>query len=82
MLLNRSVRVFQQYLQRNIPLAITAVYVPKCSAYKENIYKYEYKQKRDFKNFGHTRKKVDYKIAIPFAILWILCLSMFFDWLR
>ncbi|XP_011342445.1 calcium uptake protein 1 homolog, mitochondrial isoform X1 [Ooceraea biroi] len=80
MLLSRTTRIFQQYLQRNRPLAVGAFYAPECSGYKERTYKHEYEQKRDFKDFGHTKTKVNWGTAIPYAVCSLIMMSLFFDW--
>ncbi|XP_012214702.1 calcium uptake protein 1 homolog, mitochondrial isoform X2 [Linepithema humile] len=81
MLLSRSTCIFRQYPKCKL-LAVNAVYVSECNGYKENRYKYEYKQSRNFRNFGHTRKKSRLLFALPIILPGIGTLSFIFDWQR
>lgn len=84
MLLSRSTCIFRQYPQCKL-LAANAVYISEYNvtkSYKENKYKYEYKQSRNFRNFGHTRKKSRLLFALPIILSGIGTLSLIFDWQR
>lgn len=84
MLFSRNACVFRQYRL----LFVNALHTPECNSYGvKDRHKYEYKQTRNFKNFGHTRKKSSFisalisslPIAIPSIGLFI-CLGI--DWQR
>lgn len=80
MLLSRSASVLWQNPQHRLLLSKT-FYTLEYKNYKENRHKYEYRQTRNFKDFGHTRKKFRLIPALPIVIPSIgLILSGFVDW--
>ncbi|CAL1689433.1 unnamed protein product [Lasius platythorax] len=82
MLLSRSACILRQYPQRRLLLA-NAFYTPERNSYREDRYKYEYEQTRNFRNFGHTRKKSSLSYALPViipGIAMIICITV--DWQR
>lgn len=82
MLFSRNAYVFRQYQQCRLLLANT-LHTPECNSYGKDRHKYEYKQTRNFKNFGHTRKKSSFISALPIAIPSIgLFICMSIDWQR
>ncbi|KMQ98162.1 calcium-binding atopy-related autoantigen 1 [Lasius niger] len=83
MLLSRSACVLRQYPQRRLLLA-NAFYTPERNSYREDRYKYEYEQTRNFRNFGHTRKKSSLSYALPViipGIAMIICMTVDWQWL-
>ncbi|XP_032671843.1 calcium uptake protein 1 homolog, mitochondrial isoform X2 [Odontomachus brunneus] len=76
MLLNRSAYVFRQCLQRR-PFAVGALNTPECSRNK-----FQYKQTRDFRNFGHTPKKSPIYYFIPYTLCGFFMIINVFDWQR
>ncbi|XP_014484737.1 PREDICTED: calcium uptake protein 1 homolog, mitochondrial isoform X1 [Dinoponera quadriceps] len=79
MLLNRSTCVLRRYLQRK-PFAVGALYIPECSSNYRN--KFQYKQTRDFRDFGHTPKKVPVYHFFPLILTTIIIFGCFLDWQR
>lgn len=80
MLLSRSICIFRQSQYKL--LAVNAVYVSEYNGYKENGYRYKYKQSRNFRNFGHTKKKSRLLFALPVILPGIGLLAGIFDWQR
>lgn len=76
MLLNRSIYVLRRCLQRR-PLAVSVLNTPECSSYRD---KFQYKQTRDFRDFGHTPKKAPFYYFIPYIVCVFLVMANFFDW--
>ncbi|XP_072745594.1 calcium uptake protein 1 homolog, mitochondrial isoform X2 [Anoplolepis gracilipes] len=82
MLLSRSAYVLRQYPQRRLLLA-NGFYTSESNSYGKDRHKYEYKQTRNFKNFGHTRGKSSLFFTLPVAIPGFgLLICMTFDWQR
>ncbi|KAM0725423.1 Calcium uptake protein 1-like protein, mitochondrial [Formica fusca] len=82
MLFSRSACVFRQNPQCRL-LLVNALHTPGYNSYGKDRHKYEYKQTRNFKNFGHTRKKSSFIAALPVAIPSIgLFICMTIDWQR
>ncbi|XP_050457944.1 calcium uptake protein 1 homolog, mitochondrial-like isoform X2 [Cataglyphis hispanica] len=86
MLFSRNACVFRQYQQCRL-LLVNALHTPECNSYGKDRHKYEYKQTRNFKNFGHTQKRSSFTSALisslPIAIPSIgLFICMGIDWQR
>ncbi|XP_029174818.1 calcium uptake protein 1 homolog, mitochondrial-like isoform X2 [Nylanderia fulva] len=84
MLLSRSACVLRQYPQHRL-LLTNAFYTLECNnsytTYREERYKYEYQQTRNYKNFGHTRKKSRLLFAMPVivpGVIMLMCITV--DW--
>lgn len=77
MLLSRSTCMLRQHLQHKF-LAVVGFHVPECNSYRENTYKYE--QTRNYKNFGHTRRKTRFYTIVPSLICVSIMFAQFFDW--
>ncbi|XP_071563871.1 calcium uptake protein 1 homolog, mitochondrial isoform X1 [Temnothorax nylanderi] len=80
MLLSRGTCVFQQYLRRKLLTIDTLYFVQLQKNYRKNAY--EYNQIRNFRNFGHTRKKTRISTIIPLVIFSAGMLINCLDWQR
>lgn len=67
MLLNRSASVLWQSPQHRFLLSKT-FYALKYNNYRENRHKYEYRQTRNYKDFGHTRKKNTFRSYVTILV--------------
>ncbi|TGZ55944.1 Uncharacterized protein DBV15_08016, partial [Temnothorax longispinosus] len=80
MLLSRGTCVFQQYLRRKFLTIDTLYFVQLQKNYRKNAY--EYNQIRNFRNFGHTRKKTRLSTIIPLVIFGAGMVINCLDWQR
>jgi len=82
MLFNRSTSVFRQCLQRKLFATVDTFYLIELQKnFRKNIY--EYNQTRNFRNFGHTRRKSRFIYSIPIALCCIgMAITVSFDWQR
>ncbi|XP_024869675.1 calcium uptake protein 1 homolog, mitochondrial isoform X1 [Temnothorax curvispinosus] len=80
MLLSRGTCLFQQYLRRKFLTIDTLYFVQLQKNYRKNAY--EYNQIRNFRNFGHTRKKTRLSTIIPFVIFSAGMVINCLDWQR
>ncbi|XP_012541700.1 calcium uptake protein 1 homolog, mitochondrial isoform X2 [Monomorium pharaonis] len=81
MLLNRSAFAFRQCL-RHKPLTADTLFILELQKnYRKN--EYEYNQTRNFKNFGHTKKKFTFFSNLPFVLGCTgMLITICFDWQR
>ncbi|XP_077270277.1 mitochondrial calcium uptake 1 isoform X1 [Temnothorax americanus] len=80
MLLSRGTCVFQQYLRRKLLTIDTLYFVQLQKNYRKNAY--EYNQIRNFRNFGHTRKKIRISTIITLVIFSAGMIVNCLDWQR
>ncbi|XP_011144612.1 calcium uptake protein 1 homolog, mitochondrial isoform X1 [Harpegnathos saltator] len=78
MLLNRNMFVLRRCLQCK-PFAASTFYITECNSYRD---KFQYKQTRNFRNFGHTSQKKPISYFAPFVITFIMITVNFTDWQR
>jgi len=79
---SRSTSVFRlsQYLRQKLSTVNTFYLAELQKNCRKSVY--EYNQTRNFRNFGHTKKKYRFYHAIPIIICSTGMIVNFFDWQR
>ncbi|XP_018364183.1 PREDICTED: calcium uptake protein 1 homolog, mitochondrial isoform X2 [Trachymyrmex cornetzi] len=82
MLFSRSTSAFRQCLQRKLFTTVDTFYLLELQKNcRKNVY--EYNQTRNFRNFGHTKRKSHIKNIMPITLCIIgMFISVCFDWQR
>ncbi|KAG5345092.1 MICU1 protein, partial [Acromyrmex charruanus] len=82
MLFSRSTSIFRQCLQRKLFATVDTFYLVELQKNcRKNIF--EYNQTRNFRNFGHTKRKSRFISFLPIVLCYIgMVITISFDWQR